>query len=145
MNLTDFIKESNKIEGIFRKPTNRETQASYDFLSLPIIEIQDLQNLVNVYQPGAVLRDKVGLDVRVGEHTPIKGGSQIRIFLQSILDNMEDYGPFQTHLYYENLHPFIDGNGRSGRMLWAWNMGVKGFDRGFLHEFYYQTLRNYEG
>jgi len=45
---------------------------------------------------------------------------------------------FEVHLDYEHLHPFTDGNGRSARMLWAWQM--REFPLGFLHTFYYQAL-----
>ena len=52
--------------------------------------------------------------------------------------------PFGIHLRYETLHPFMDGNGRSGRILWAWQMLhhdiAPGIRLGFLHAFYYQTL-----
>ena len=45
---------------------------------------------------------------------------------------------------YETLHPFMDGNGRSGRILWAWQMIehniAPGLSLGFLHAYYYQTL-----
>jgi Fic family protein len=38
----------------------------------------------------------------------------------------------------------MDGNGRTGRMLWAWHMKHQGRDpflRPFLHTWYYQTLQ----
>lgn len=40
----------------------------------------------------------------------------------------------------------MDGNGRSGRAIWAW-MRLKEnrdpFQLGFLHSFYYESLENY--
>ena len=51
---------------------------------------------------------------------------------------MRALGACETHVRYELLHPFLDGNGRSGRALWLWLMGQAPL--GFLHTFYYQTL-----
>lgn len=134
-----FVAESNLIEGIHRAPLHAEVEASRHFLSLETITIPDLEAFVEVCQPGARLRDKVGLNVRVGSYLPPAGSKKIRTGLQSILDGMGNETPFETHIKYESLHPFTDGNGRSGRILWLWGMGGNS-PLGFLHKFYYQTL-----
>ena len=138
--LMRLITESNAIEGITRNPTLDEAVAMTEFLVLPKITIADLERFVEVYQPGAKLRVRPGMDVRVvGDHRlPPPGGPKIRDALEWLLD------PYEVHHAYETLHPFMDGNGRSGRALWAWGMLKKGVQPGlrlgFLHCWYYQSL-----
>ena len=53
--------------------------------------------------------------------------------------------PYDVHCEYEDLHPFMDGNGRTGRALLAWMMiRRKGWESTFalpfLHRWYYQSL-----
>ena len=133
-----FITESNKIEGIYRSPIQSEIDEFTRFMALPLITIHELQQFVQVYQPGAILRDKYGMNVRVGSHFPPLGGPEIRLDLETLL--RANLSPWHQHIAYEKLHPFTDGNGRSGRALWAHNMqNLKG---GFLKNFYFQTLQN---
>ncbi len=142
--LRAFIRESNHIEGIEREPTTEEVNIARVFLSPSQTSINYLIAAVDVFEPGAKLRDKVGMDVRVGNHIAPLGGPNIKPELVLILlraGRLEE--PHSVHCDYERLHPFTDGNGRSGRLLWLWMM-VKKDEQipplGFLHQFYYQTL-----
>ena len=140
----EFLIESNKIEGITRKPTIDELMSCSHFVNLSVVDIQDLISFVGVSEPGARLRDQPGMDVRVGQYYPPAGGQHIIYALQELLEqiNIGEITPYAAHVAYETLHPFTDGNGRSGRILWAWHMARigQGISLGFLHTFYYQSL-----
>ncbi len=144
--LYSFIAESNRIEGIEGQIEPSVLLASEAFLGLETVTVQDMCNIVNVFQPGAELRNKAGLDVRVGNRIPPNGGIDIETRLIDILSDAKKISPFDIHVLYESLHPFTDGNGRTGRLLWAWQMinndVSPGISLGFLHAFYYQSLEN---
>ena len=140
-NMEDFVRESNKIEGIVRPPSLAELDAHEGFLAVTNPLIEDLRNFVSIIEPGAVLRNKPGLNVRVGRFFPPSGGPNIEKKLADILHL--NYRPYKGHIEYELLHPFTDGNGRSGRVFWLHKMGgIEGAPLGFLQTFYYQTLRS---
>lgn len=139
MNLYDFVVESNRIEGILREPTPAEIAAHKEFLSLSEITIPDLMNFVSICQPGEVLRDIPGLDVRVGSYYPPVGGPFIKRELTLLLEDIDIHDAFDIHNRYETLHPFTDCNGRSGRVVWLYQMDGD-VSLGFLHRWYYQSL-----
>ena len=142
-NMEDFVKESNRIEGITGRIGYTELDAYEWFTALTEPSIEDLMTFVSIVQPGAVLRNKPGQNVKVGEYFPPSGGPQIEKALTDLLDF--EYSPYELHVEYEVLHPFTDCNGRSGRALWLHSMGgIIGAPLGFLHTFYYQTLERAE-
>lgn len=144
MNTFDKVRESNRIEGILKDPTPTEIAEHERFVALERITINELEHFVKIYQPNAVIRDRSGLDVSVGGHIPPRGGANVRILLDALLFEIaaERLDAWQAHVKYEALHPFTDGNGRSGRALWYWMMVGDGrANLGFLHAFYYQTLQ----
>lgn len=150
MSLINFIRESNKIEGITQDPTDEEIEVHNEFLDFNSIRVQDLEIFVERIC-GKALRSKPGMSVIIGHHVPIPGGPEVAEKLNVLLTEINNglITPYVAHQRYEHLHPFMDGNGRSGRVLWLWQMhkeyGIDNLEpvyaRGFLHTWYYQSLQ----
>lgn len=138
-----FVLESNRIERIdVVSPADREAHTG--LWSQRNLITGDVIEFVRAVA-GSQLRDRAGMDVFITgvDFTPPPGGSGIVNRLADLLDELPHADPYRWHVDYESLHPFTDGNGRSGRALWAWQMMHRGdnpFWLGFLHAFYYQSL-----
>jgi Fic/DOC family len=141
----DFIRESNRIESILRDPTEDEIAAHERLLKLLQLHPTTVGDFQAVIAPGKPIRERPGMNVRVGNHIALEGGPHIIHRLQRILSkaNQDCDTPWSVHVAFETLHPYMDGNGRTGRAIWAWQMqrlGRDPFALPFLHRFYYQTL-----
>ena len=142
--LTLFVRDSNAIEGILRDPADNELEAHRRLLACDYLTRKSVEDFVFDIC-GKKLRSEPGMNVRVGPHLPPLGGPEIAaelvLLLESINRRMVDR--FEAHVRYETLHPFQDGNGRSGRAIWAWMMqreGRNSFELPFLHRWYYDSL-----
>ena len=128
--LRDFIIESNRISGITQKICKDDADAYEELLKLNKLTIESLINLLKFICPQGRLRSGTGMDVTRGDHTPTLGGYDVVKELTELLKLINDsahrgYGAevaFATHLMFERLHPFTEGNSRIGRAIWLWLM-----------------------
>lgn len=145
--LKDFITESNKIERVGSHRTSIEYGMYREFLTLPVVGLQSVESFVYGIK-GGLLRSELGMNIGVGSHIAPMGGATIVTDLRNLLLDLNMVHPFIIHSRYETLHPFMDGNGRSGRAIWLWQMlrlkgGTSMVERfGFLQTWYYQSLDN---
>jgi len=139
--ISRIARESNLIEAIDDEDKDKELfDLMARFNQLDVVTVSDVIQFAESL--GGKLRDKPGMNVRVGNHTPIGGGPQVIKSLEDIAPMINSADPYLYHHEFESLHPFTDGNGRTGRAIWVWQMLSQGRDLslGFLHLWYYQSL-----
>ena len=116
----EFIRESNRIEGILRDPTQDEIAAHERLMKRRQLSVATVGDFQAAIAPRMPLRSEEGMNVRVGSHTAPEGGVQIVQRLQRLLTQVNQGRgvPWSVHVAFEKLHPYMDGNGRTGRAIW---------------------------
>lgn len=145
-----FVIESNDIEGVRYEPSWPATWRAVERLKTLVetddLNVSEVAAFVAQEANGARLRLHPEMNVRVGRHIPPQGGDHIGSRLADLLEQIDSLSPYEFYCAYETLHPFMDGNGRSGRALWlrcclqtpTWS-GLAA-NAGFLKTFHYQAL-----
>ena len=138
--LMEFAKESNRIDGITNAEANErmfeKLEAFLKFKELTAVRVCE-------FNEWGRLRRMEGMNVRIGGRECLPGGDSLKHHFALIIHKLCERSAFVNHVDFERFHPFTDGNGRTGRAIWLWQMvNQHDYDLslGFLHKWYYQSL-----
>lgn len=135
MNIKDLIRQSNLIESIDDPIEDQNSLNAWEWLiewKKPthgmILELhyRITKNFAEAH-PGHYRTH----NVQVGNYAPPKWNTVLYLmddFVDKFGDTTNPLNPIDTHIWFERIHPFADGNGRTGRLLLWWQETLLGYD-----------------
>jgi len=146
--LEAFLIESNQIEGeMWDKLPMAAAEFALHQVNMTPNRICKIHELL-----GEEMAKQNSIRLGMFRKVPVRVGSwvaplpfEVPELIASFCADWRDMTAWEAHNRFEAIHPFEDGNGRVGRLLWLNKMKSYGwkFERSFLHQYYYQTLREY--
>lgn len=127
--LSEHIRQSNLIENIDDRGEDRRSLKAWQYLvaqdqiSQPVL--LELHKMITRKQlPKSESGSYRRVNVWVGGRqcpAPVIAHGQIYGFLMDLAEHWQTLDPVEMHIRYEKIHPFVDGNGRTGRMIMWWH------------------------
>lgn len=126
MDMREHIEQSNLIEGITGVRELEQSMRAWTFLiaqpELTHAVIHETQRLIVANDRSlrdnerGAYRDLSNTNVSVGTHVPPRWYEVVDLMVDW-LGGVKERTPWRNHAYFEGIHPFVHGNGRTGRML----------------------------
>lgn len=149
-----LIHQSNLIEGIDDPKEDEQSLHTWNWLTeqpdIDLYVIRKVQKMITINQdlpPNArgYFRGEAGnnVNVRVGNHIP-PNYNMVPILMENFILDLKEEDSKWMHARFEDIHPFLDGNGRTGRMIMWYDQVQREEDVWFIladnRQAYYQWL-----
>lgn len=135
--MIEHIHNSNLIENIDNSDEDAQSLEAWAYLisrqALSHHVIQRVQKIITLNQTDlqpdqrGYYRDQSQTNVHVGNHAVPKW-PLVHPLMHNWLLDYPKLTPKESHIRFEHAHPFVDGNGRTGRMLMWWIEKQKGIE-----------------
>ena len=146
--LNEFLQESNYIEQEYSSQAMEDSIKAWDF-AYKNKDLIDINYILEIHRLLAInLRPDIAgkirnCDVFIGgkrkifiDETIIKSDLLMKVCFEMLARGIEDREEWtkQIHVVFEEIHPFFDFNGRSGRLLWQIHRLNLGLPLHIIHE-----------
>jgi Fic family protein len=161
-NIQYMLQESNAIEDVFDQASLRCARKAWDYMFM--FETMNTQIIKHAHK---VLMKNQEIDARhkgawrevpvwIGgvrkDDSPEEIDLKMKAWCQKTMDpdrSKPGIDPISLHVEFEEIHPFVDGNGRLGRMIMNWHLVKRNksnlmvYTRDRRHV-YYQLFNSYQ-
>ncbi len=130
--LMRFLRESNAIEGVYDRTSLIQAHRAWGYLmTIDVITpaaIKEAHRILMLHQPldHKYIGDWRDVPVWIGgvrrTQPKIVVDSLIRDWCDLTNNCDRNFDAVSLHVQFEQIHPFIDGNGRIGRLLLNWHL-----------------------
>lgn len=139
-----YIKASNEIEGIYDEREDKQSLVAWAYLDkLEVIRHQDIMNvqkMITINQQDLQPNQRGYYRGMAGNNTNVSVGgrpapdySLVPELMNNWLLDTPQMTPLTAHIRFEVTHPFADGNGRTGRMLYWYMCKRRGMKPHYYH------------
>lgn len=123
--IKEYLTESNKIENVYAEQALEDALTAWNYLSnqseLTHDVVKHTHNLLLQNKQPDIAGEYRTVQVYIGNDKP-PHHSQIKPLLTELYNKTPNTAveALQLHVTFEKIHPFEDGNGRIGRLIYLW-------------------------